>query len=67
MYHQVRKLGFSLIFAPCDFMGCLASNYSKENLEKVAMSIENNIGNDSFSRKLNLDEIKKWRKLTDNN
>jgi hypothetical protein len=53
---KVRRLNFCVEFAPVDFLGCLTSNYTDEQLEKVVESIENDSTYTFVSSKNNIAE-----------
>ena len=58
---KARSLGFSLIFAPVDFLGCIASGYTDEQLEIVIADIERSGDDGSQNYKTNVLEIERYR------
>ncbi len=58
---KVRSLGIELTFAPVDFLGCVASGYTDEQLEVVIADIESRDDDGSLNYKSNIAEISKYR------
>jgi hypothetical protein len=58
---NARTLGMEMRFAPSDFLGCIASGYTDEQLEVVIADIEIRGDDGSLNYKNNIAEIAKYR------
>jgi hypothetical protein len=58
---KARSLDMKMVFAPSDFLGCVSSGYTDEQLEVVIANIESRVDDGSFNYKNNMAEIAKYR------